>query len=128
MHLPTPNNFTPICLLAAPGVVSGPSVVTPSDSTTVMSWSAPQLTYGRLTGYVLSIVQLLDYGVPVSGTAMNATVDDNMMSYHWSGLSKYAQYHTPQFDVLTLCAPRPRSTLPDVHQCSQPTWYWGPVV
>ena len=74
----------------APGVVSGPSVVIPSDSTSVISWSAPQLTYGRLTGYVLSIVQLLDYGVPVSGTAMNTTVDVIMMSYTWSGLSEYS--------------------------------------
>ena len=65
-------------------------MVTSSDSTSVISWSPPQLTYGRLTGYTLSIVQLLDYGVPVSGSAVNTSVDVTVMSYPWSGLSEYA--------------------------------------
>ena len=69
-----------------PGMVNGPTLTTPSDSSSVIHWSPPQLTNGRLTGYVLSIVQLLDYDMP-SGSAVNATVDIIMTSYTWSGLS-----------------------------------------
>eukprot|EP00731_Ephydatia_muelleri_P025777 Em0017g860a len=80
--------------LKAPGVVSGPALATPSDSSSVISWSPPQLSNGRLTGYALSIVQLLDYGMPVSGSAINATVDVMMTSYNWSALNPAVPYQT----------------------------------
>ena len=90
----TPSLHTHTYPFTAPGVVSGPTVMTSSDSTSVISWSPPQLTYGRLIGYTLSIVQLLDYGVPVCGSAVNTSVDVTVMSYPWSRLSEYA-YTTP---------------------------------
>eukprot|EP00731_Ephydatia_muelleri_P019021 Em0011g1061a len=80
--------------LKAPGVVSGPALATPSDSSSVINWSPPQLSNGRLTGYALSIVQLLDYGMPVNRSAINATVDVIMTSYNWSGLYSGVPYQT----------------------------------
>ena len=104
-------------LFTAPGVVSGPALATPSDSSSVISWSPPQLSNGRLTGYALSIVQLLDYGMPVSGSAINATVDVIMTSYNWSGLCEHGYTIISVSDINPLCT-RLRSTLPDLHQCS----------
>ncbi|KAL5486438.1 hypothetical protein EMCRGX_G018913 [Ephydatia muelleri] len=77
-----------------PGLVSGPALATPSDSSSVISWSPPQLSNGRLTGYALSIVQLLDYGMPVNGSAINTTVDVIMTSYNWSRLYSGVPYQT----------------------------------
>ena len=102
-HLPTLHHFTHTYPFTAPGVVSGPTVVTSSDSTSVISWSPPQLNNGRLTGYTLSIVQLLDYGVPVSGSAVNTSVDVTGMSYPWSQLSEYAYTTHPVSGFNSVC-------------------------
>ena len=103
-------------LFTAPGVVSGPALATPSDSSSVISWSPPQLSNGQLTGYAVSIVQLLDYGMPVSGSAINATVGVMMTSYNWSALSEHSSIISPLSDINPLCT-RPSSTLPDLYQC-----------
>ena len=80
-------------------MVSGPALATPSDSSSVISWSPPQLSNGQLTGYALFIVQLLDYGMPVSGSAIDATVDVIMTSYDWNGLCKHGYTIIPLSDI-----------------------------
>ena len=83
----------------------------------MISWSPPQQTNGRLTGYTLSIEQLLDYGMPVSGSAKNASVDVIMTSYNLSGLCEHGYAIIPLNDINPLST-SPRSTLPDMHPCS----------
>ena len=94
-------------MYTAPGMVSGPALATPSNSSSVISWSPPQQTNGQLTGYALSIEQLLDYGMPVNGSAMNASVDVTMTSYNWNGLSEHSYIIKPLSDI-NACAPVPR--------------------
>ncbi|KAL5473567.1 hypothetical protein EMCRGX_G028060 [Ephydatia muelleri] len=70
-------NCTAIVLLPLKGILvsSTASIFLKDTHTLMMSWSPPLKTNGLLTGYILSIVQLLDYDKPVIGSAKNATID-----------------------------------------------------